>query len=81
MNLEKLTQKSIECLGKARQKAIDNSNSSIEPIHFLYSLLSDREGLAVEIFRKMGADISALTESAESAAAALPRACGESALP
>ncbi len=76
MNLEKLTQKSIECLGLARQKAIDESNSAIEPIHLLYALLSDTDGLAVEIFRKLGADIARLTEAVGAAISALPRLSG-----
>ena len=44
MNIENLTQKSIECLQNAKSIALNNDNQQIMPEHVLYALLNDENG-------------------------------------
>ena len=57
MNVEKLTQKSIEAVRNAQNTATENGNSQVEQIHLLYALISDENGLCSQLLRKMGVDL------------------------
>ena len=58
MNPEHFTDKTNELIGKARELALDSAHVQITPVHLALALISDAEGLAVQIFKKAGADIS-----------------------
>lgn len=58
MNPETFTDKTTELIGKARELALDSAHVQMTPVHLALALISDPEGLAVQIFKKAGADIS-----------------------
>ena len=43
MNVQKLTQKSMEALQAAHQAAITHRNTQVDPLHLLSALLSQEE--------------------------------------
>jgi len=59
MNPETFTDKTNELLQSARELALDNAHVQALPVHLALALISDQEGLAVQIFKKAGADITA----------------------
>ena len=59
MNPEHFTDKTNELISKARELALDSAHVQITPVHLALALISDQEGLAVQIFKKAGADITA----------------------
>ena len=77
MNSEKITRKSAEALTRARELAFENSNSSVEPIHILAALISDREGIFVEAARKENVDIAKLDRLVGEAIGELPKISGD----
>ncbi len=58
MNVQKLTQKSLEALEKANQVAADNGQQQIEPLHLLYALLDQDQGLIPQLITRMGIAVS-----------------------
>ena len=76
MNFEKLTRKSIEALNRARELAIENSNSAVECVHILLALLSDSEGTVSEVCAKLGVDVRGLRERCEAAVNSLAKVSG-----
>ncbi len=76
MNHDKITRKSAEALSLARNIAFEASNSSVEPIHILSALLSDREGIFTEAALKCGADPGELSRLASEGIRSLPKISG-----
>jgi ATP-dependent Clp protease ATP-binding subunit ClpA len=58
MNPETFTDKTNEIIGKAKELALDSAHVQILPVHLALALLKDEEGLAPQIFKKAGADIT-----------------------
>ena len=56
MDLNKFTQKSMEAINQAENKALRNGNTEIDLEHLLLALLEQQEGLIPHLFNKM--DIS-----------------------
>ncbi len=56
MNMQKLTQKSMEALQDAQRLATEMHHQSIGQEHLLSALLTAQEGLIGELWRKMGLD-------------------------
>ena len=54
MNMQKLTQKSMEALTNANSIGAERHHQSIGQEHLLYALLTAEEGLIPELWRKMG---------------------------
>lgn len=54
MNMQKLTQKSIEVIQKAQTIAAENQNQQIEQVHVLEALLEVQDSLIKQILKKMG---------------------------
>ncbi len=54
MNIQKLTQKSIEAIQNAQSIAIENQNAQIEQEHLLLALLEQDNSLIRELLKKMG---------------------------
>ena len=54
MDLNKFTNKAQDALVKAQTKAIEHGHSALEPIHMLYGLLSQKDGVVPEIVSKIG---------------------------
>ena len=53
MNFQSYTQKSLEAVQSARNIALQNHNQQLEQIHLLLALLTQEEGLARQLLRKM----------------------------
>ncbi len=62
MDMNMLTQKSIEAIKSAEQIAIDNNHMEIEPDHVMLALLSQEGGIVSRILEKMGKSTLPLIE-------------------
>ncbi len=72
MNIQKFTQKSVGALQNAETKAKELNNQQLMPIHMLYALLDDKEGLIPSILTSMQTDISGLENAINCEISALP---------
>ncbi|MEJ2717785.1 MAG: ATP-dependent chaperone ClpB [Deltaproteobacteria bacterium] len=78
MRADRFTLKSQEALQLAQNTAAQNGNPQVDTEHLLFALLSDEEGICVEILRKMGADPDRIRNEAHEAVERLPRQTGPS---
>lgn len=76
MNAEKLTQMSADAIRKSQSIAVMQSNSIIEPIHFLAALLKQENGLIPQLIKKMGIDSDMLEREADKKIGMLPKVTG-----
>ena len=76
MNMQKLTQKSIEAVGAAQSLAAERGNPQIEQEHLLAALLQQEGGLIAELLRKMGIDPAMMLSSAMQLIGKLPGVSG-----
>ncbi|MFT7144428.1 MAG: ATP-dependent Clp protease ATP-binding subunit ClpB [Alphaproteobacteria bacterium] len=56
MNIEKLTEKSIQLIQSAQTKALQEEHQKLVPIHLLYAYLNDMEGYGLRLLRKLKID-------------------------
>ena len=54
MDMNMLTQKTIEALKNAEQIALDHNHMEIEPDHLMLSLLSQEGGIVARLIEKLG---------------------------
>ncbi len=78
MNLQKFTLKAQEAVQKAVELAASENHQGVEPAHVLKAFLSDPDGIAVSILRRLGAHVDHLAVQADRALEALPRVTGAS---
>lgn len=71
-DINKFTESSQELLRKARELAIQRKNSQVEPIHILYLISEDREGIGLKLLTMVAIDQRELFEKVKSALARLP---------
>ena len=76
MNGQNFTQKSAEAIQTAQQMAIQYQNNQIEPLHLLYALLTQNQGLIPQILTKMNVNVDALIQSVGQSMSQLPRVSG-----
>lgn len=76
MNAQKLTQKALEAIQTAQNIAIENQNIQILPEHLFYALLDGEDGLANNLFRKMGKNPDALLAETDTLIRKLPAVSG-----
>ncbi len=76
MNMQKLTQKSIEAIQGARSTALEYGNPQIEQEHLLYALTAQDGGLIPELLKKLGA--GTLLQDARALIEKLPKVSGGS---
>lgn len=76
MNIEKLTQKSLDALKKAQSLAGENGNNSVGEEHLLAALLSQPDGLTGEIIKNIGASPELLLSETEQEISKLPKISG-----
>ena len=76
MNGQNFTKKSIEAIQNAQQMAISYQNNQIEPLHLLYALLTQEQGLIPQILTKMNVNVGALIQSVGDGINKLPRVSG-----
>ncbi len=73
MKFDKLTLKAQEALATAQQTAMAKSHTVLTPLHLLYALLDDDEGMAAELLKKIGANLPRLKEMCNSELSRLPQ--------
>ena len=76
MNMNQLTQKTIEALQNAQRIAVEYSNQAVEQEHLLAALARQQEGLIPQLLTKLGADPNAFAQAALQKVEALPRVTG-----
>ncbi len=76
MNFDKLTQKSAEAIRDSRSLAIENGNQRLEEAHLLLALLSQKDGLAVNLLAAMDVPTESMTQELRKTVDALPRVSG-----
>ncbi len=78
MNFEKFTMKTQEAIATAQQQAMAKSHSVVTPLHLLSAILGDEDGIAVSLFKKIGANVARLREMTDSEMQKLPTSSGQS---
>ena len=76
MNLNNVTQKSLEALQSAQQLAISNHHQQLEQVHLLLALLRQDGGLIPQLLRKMDVTVESLDAAAYSMLRKLPAVTG-----
>jgi len=76
MRADKFTLKSQEALELAQTTAAKRGNPQVEPEHLLLALLSDEEGICIEILKKLGADAEKIRHETLQAIERLPQQTG-----
>ncbi len=76
MNLENLTQKSIEAINSATTIAKENGNQQITGLHLLKALLSDENGLIASLLAKSNREPASILKVADSEISKLPKVSG-----
>ncbi len=72
MNVNQLTQKSIEAVQAAQQLASERKNTEVAQAHLLFALLSQPDGLIGSILSATGVDLARIRTDAEREVNALP---------
>jgi ATP-dependent Clp protease ATP-binding subunit ClpB len=78
---DKLTVKSQQAIEQAQQRAAEQGNPEIMPVHLLLALLEDREGVIPAVLGKIGVPTERLESSLHAVEQKLPRVAGSSAQP
>ena len=76
MKFDKFTLKAQEALATAQQIVMAKSHTIMSPLHLLSAICKDDEGIAVEILKKIGANVSRIREMTESELKRLPQGNG-----
>lgn len=76
MNVQKLTEKSLEAIRSANELAAEYNHNAIEQIHLLYVLLSQDGGLIPELFKKMGKETESVKQAVMVKLKAMPTITG-----
>lgn len=76
MNIQKLTQKSLEALQSAQMLASDRHHPEVQQEHLLLALLQQEGGLIPSLLEKMGSDVQALAQSLQGALGKLAQVSG-----
>lgn len=66
----------MDAINSAQSTAIEYQNQSVEQEHILYALLEQESGLIPQLFTKMGADASSVSNEVRKLVAALPKVTG-----
>ncbi|MBN2018958.1 MAG: ATP-dependent chaperone ClpB [Sedimentisphaerales bacterium] len=73
MKFDKFTLKTQEALATAQQTAMAKSNTVLSPLHLLSAIVSDDEGIAPEILKKIGANVPRIRDMTDSELRRLPQ--------
>ncbi|UCD17790.1 MAG: ATP-dependent chaperone ClpB [Candidatus Zixiibacteriota bacterium] len=73
MNMNKLTQRSMDAINYAQQMAQSESHPQVMPLHLLSALLSQEDGLTGQVIKKTGADPDDLKSEVANQLKLLPR--------
>ncbi len=78
MNMQKLTQKSLDAVRNAEAIAIEYGNSEIFSLHLLHALITQESGLIPQLITLMGADVTAFCAETEKIISKLAKVSGNS---
>lgn len=78
MDMQNFTQKSLNALNTATTVAKEYGNQQIASVHLLNALLSDDEGLTVNLLKKMNISVNSLKQDTLSEIQKLPKVSGGS---
>ena len=78
MNINKFTQNSIQAINGCEKIAGEYGNTEIMPVHLLYCLLENEDGLIPRILSRSGIDLNGLISAAKEEIEKLPRSSGAS---
>ena len=73
MKFDKFTLKAQEALATAQQIVMAKSHTVMSPLHLLSAVCNDDAGVAVEILKKIGANVGRIKEMVESELGRLPQ--------
>ncbi len=73
MKFDKFTLKAQEALATAQQIAMAKSHTVMSPLHLLSAICGDEEGIAAEVMKKIGANVSRIKQMTESELGRLPQ--------
>ena len=76
MRFDRFTLKSQELIQSAQALASTHANQQIEPEHLLAAMLTEKEGLARSVFKKLGVSGDAIAAAAAKAVERLPKVSG-----
>ncbi len=76
MDLQKFTQKSLNALQEAQSLAGEYGNSELMQEHLLYALISQEDGLIIEVLKGQGIQVEGLLSEVKSKIEAMPRVSG-----
>ncbi len=79
MNVQKLTQKSLEAVQSAQTIAIENGNQELRQEHLLLALLKQQDGLIPQLMDAMGASADAMDRELEAEIGRMPKVSGSGA--
>ena len=73
MQLDRYTVKAQEAIQGMESVAREYSNQEIQPVHLLWNLLNQADGVAPSLLRKLGVDLPGTLNSVQQALAKLPK--------
>ena len=76
MNMNRMTQRSMEAIQTAQSVCQSHQNNAIEPVHLLAALLEQSDGLIPQLLQRAGVSVDMLKRQAEQAIASLPHVTG-----
>ena len=76
MNMNQMTQKTIEAIQNAQRLAVEYANQAIEQEHLLAALARQDNGLIAQLLTRMNVDPNAFAQAALQKVEALPRVTG-----
>ncbi|HER44012.1 MAG TPA: ATP-dependent chaperone ClpB [Candidatus Eisenbacteria bacterium] len=71
--MDAFTLKAQEALAASQDAAFERRHTETTPLHLLHALLEQEEGLTLPILKKVGANITGISQELDSALGALPR--------
>jgi len=80
MKFDKFTLKAQEALATAQQIVMAKSHMVLSSLHLLSAIIGEEEGLAIDILKKIGANVSRIREMTDSELNRLPQGKGDSLL-
>ncbi|MBQ3935257.1 MAG: ATP-dependent chaperone ClpB [Clostridia bacterium] len=76
MNIEQMTEKSRAAVESSIRAAREYGNQSVEPVHLLFALVAQENGLVPRMLEKAGVAPAAVAEAAEKEITLLPKVSG-----
>ncbi len=67
MNIDKLTEKSIQLIQAAQTKALQEEHQKLVPVHLLFAFLNDMEGYGLRLLRQLNVDTDQIKADVEKA--------------